>query len=97
MTVVTTTYVHYVYRAPKTAEDVGIKAETWPDKTPRDVWPLLGSVGEVIDVWPDDPEEHGEGPKKYKVLGYQQATTQVGGDIRTVSNMVRVIVTDPDE
>lgn len=38
------TYVHYIYRAPGSSEEVEIKNERWPDKTPEDVLPLVGSV-----------------------------------------------------
>jgi hypothetical protein len=91
-----TTYVHYRYRAPGSSEDVEIRVERWPDKTLRDVLPLINAVGDITEVWSDDLEEHGEGPKKYKVLRCVQGTTQWGYDLRTVTNMVLVIVTDPD-
>jgi hypothetical protein len=90
------TYVHYRYRAPGSSEDVEIRVERWPDKTPRDVQTLVNSVGDVTEVLPDDAEDHGEGPKQYKIIRCDQGATQWGYDLRPVTNMLLVIVTDPD-
>ena len=91
-----TTYVHYLYRAPGSSEDVEIGGETWPDKTPQDVLPLIEAVGSITKVLPYDSQERGKGLKEYKVLEYQQATAPWGDDLQTVPNMLLVVVTDPD-
>lgn len=93
-----TTYVEYMYRVPGASEDVKIRSESWPDKTQADVLPLIASVGDLTTVWPDDPIEHGEA-REFKVLEYQPGpiTYWVENSQSTVSNVVVVVVTDPDE
>jgi hypothetical protein len=92
------TYVHYIYRVPGASEAVEIATERWPDKTPQDILPLIGSVGSPTSVTPDDPDGYGE-KRDFKVLGlmlspspYWQRSAPA-----TVSNMLVVSVTDLDE
>jgi hypothetical protein len=92
-----TTYVLYKYRAPGSAEDVEIKVETWPSRSPQEVVKLIPSVGNNITLRSDYTEEYGEEPKDYKVVYCQDGAIQFQDDLRTVTNMVLVIVTEPDD
>ena len=92
-----TTYVHYMYRAPGSSEEVEIATERWPDKTPQDILPLIDPVGSSTPVTPDDPDEHGE-KRDFKVLGVIVAPRLYWPEKpATISNMLIVSITDLDE
>jgi hypothetical protein len=85
------TYVQYWYRSPRPSEDVQIvqiAIDRWPDKTPQDILPLIGSVGHLTKVTPDDKDEHGD-TREYKVLDISQPEP-------LIINALTVLVTDPD-
>ena len=89
------TYVHYWYHAPGSSEGVEIAVDRWPDKTPQDVLPLIGSVGGLTTVAPDDRYTHGD-TRQFKVLDIKVGPFMwVGGDMQTISNMLIVAVTEP--
>lgn len=93
----TTTYTHYMYRAPGASEDIEIAVDRWPNKNPQDVLPLIGSVGGLTKVTPDDGDEYGD-TREFKVLGVivGPATFWRDNPQATVSNMLIVNFTDPD-
>ena len=91
-----TTYVHYRYRAPGASEEDEIKVETYPGKSPSEVLSLIRDVDDLILLKPEYPEQHGEGPKEYKVVALQPVSTQTGDDPQTVTNRVFVVLTDSD-
>jgi hypothetical protein len=85
------TYVQYWYRSPRPSEDVQIvqiAIDRWPDMTPQDILPLIGSVGHLTKVTPDDKDEHGD-TREYKVLDISQPEP-------LIINALTVLVTDPD-
>jgi len=91
-----TTLVLYKYRAPGSSKTDEIKTETWPSRTPEEVLPLIGAVGESIKPRSDYPEEYRNDPKDYRIEYCQDGAIQFLDDLdRTVLNMVLVIVTDP--
>ena len=91
-----TTLVLYKYRAPGSSKTDEIKTETWPSRTPQEVLPLIGAVGDTIKLRSDYPEEYGNDPKDYQIEYCQDGAIQFLDDLdRTVLNMVLVIVTDP--
>jgi hypothetical protein len=91
-----TTLVLYKYRAPGSSKTDEIKTETWPSRTPKEVLPLIGAVGDTIKLRSDYPEEYRNDPKDYWIDYYQDGAIQFLDDLdRTVLNMVLVIVTDP--
>jgi hypothetical protein len=85
------TYVQYWYRSPGSSEDVQIvqiAIDRWPDKTPQDILPLIGSVGHSTKITPDDKDEHGN-TREFKVLDICQTEPHI-------INALNVLVTDPD-
>lgn len=91
-----TTYVHYMYHAPRAAEGVEVAVERYPGKAPPDVLPLIGSAGSPTKVTPDDPDEHGSA-REFEVLGVVVGpSTYWQGNPATISNMVIVSITELD-
>jgi hypothetical protein len=87
------TYVIYRYQPPASYEAVDIKTETWSG-SPQEVLNLIPSEGDTLTLRSDYPEEYGEEPKEYKVLECHYGSTQWGTDLRSVTNIVVIIVTD---
>jgi hypothetical protein len=93
---VATTYVHYMYHAPGSAEGVEIAVKRWPGKSPDDVLPSIGSVGNTTKVTPDDPDEYGD-MREFEVLGVVVGPSAYWqGTPATISNMLIVDVTELD-
>jgi hypothetical protein len=90
------TYVIYRYQAPGSFEAEDIKTETW-SRSPREVLSVIPSQGDTLTLQSDYPEEYGEEPKEYKVLECHYGSTQWGHDMRSVTNIVVIIVTDLDD
>ncbi len=90
------TYVIYRYHASGSFEAEDIKIESWSHR-PQEVLNLIPSQGDTLTLQSDYPEEYGEEPKEYKVLECHYGSTQWGDDLWTVTNIVLIIVTDPDD
>lgn len=94
-----TTYVHYMYHAPESTEGVKIAVDSWPDKTPQDVLPLIGSPGGLTKVRPDDRDKNGD-TREFKVLSITIGPfAQREEDMRTMrasSNRLVVHIAEPD-
>jgi hypothetical protein len=88
------TYVIYRYQASGSFEAEDIKAETWNSRSPQEVLNLIPSQGDTLTLRSDYPEEYGEAPKEYKVLECHYGSTQWRHDLRSVTNIVLIIVTD---
>ncbi len=87
------TYVIYRYQPLASYEAADIKTETWSG-SPQEVLNLIPSEGDTLTLCSDYPEEYGEEPKEYKVLECHYGSTQWGSDLRSVTNIVVIIVTD---
>ncbi len=90
------TYVIYRYQAPRSFGAEDMKTETWC-RRPQEVLNIIPSQGDTLTLQSDYPEEYGEEPKEYKVLECHYGSTQWGHDLRTVTNIVIIIVTDSDD
>ena len=73
------------------------RGETWPGRSSQEVMKLIPSVGGTLPLVSDYPEVYGEEEKDYKVIYCQDGAIQFQDELRTVTNMVLVIVTDPDD